>query len=304
MEYFSDVESGEVLRVENEISHAVWCGISSYIEGLIEKGAFGDSFPSYCADGQDCIGTDRKRFGSLLQLEIPEIEYPFVIEKPKDSDVWVGIIKEPFTPNYLDILDLIQFCYKNIASPIMGDYHSYYRHYHIQSFNREEGQIEFGKQIEMIFKRNNLAYKLLDNGNIERILNPELEALARQSFKTKDDDLNNLIYKANIKMKDPDAGVRYEALKDLFDAWERIKTVYNPDKDKKGSMKDLLESCAKDEQFRLELGMEAKSLTDMGNKFFIRHSEISQVKLTDSDHIEYLYHRLISFIYLLSKKVS
>jgi len=66
----------------------------------------------------------------------------------------------------------------------------------------------------------------------------------------------------------------------------------------------LLDSCSSDAAFRTELETEAKTLTNIGNTFFIRHSEMSQVKLSDSDHIECLFHRLASFMLLLTKKLG
>jgi len=69
-------------------------------------------------------------------------------------------------------------------------------------------------------------------------------------------------------------------------------------------MTQLLNAVSSTPEFREELESEAKALTNIGNAFFIRHSEVSQVKLQDSDHIEYLFHRLASFLYLLAKKLG
>ena len=54
-----------------------------------------------------------------------------------------------------------------------------------------------------------------------------------------------------------DVQVRYEALKELWDAFERIKTVFNPSQGKKHSMTQLLDICASDSEFRKQLESEA-----------------------------------------------
>lgn len=303
MKYFSDSERGSLPRTKNEIPHNVWLGLTAYIQGLIDTGWFGEKFPELCPDGQGCYGTNEKTFSLALQAEILGIEYPFVTEKEEDPDSWTS--KEvPFTPSYLDVLDLVQFCYANVSKPTLGQYHSYYGHHHIASFDRQSAQDEFSVKIDTIFTRNGLAYELLADGQIQRVVCGSLSSVIQQTPKTSEQELNDLLEHANRKICNSDVRVRYEALKELWDAFERIKTVSAPEKNKKQSMTLLLDSCSSDPKFRSELETEAQTLTSIGNAFFIRHSEMSQVKLADSDHIEYLFHRLASFMLLLTKKLG
>lgn len=44
---------------------------------------------------------------------------------------------------------------------------------------------------------------------------------------------------------------------------------------------------------------EAKKLTTIGNSFQIPHTETDKEPLADSAHVDYLYARLLSLIYLL-----
>lgn len=303
MKYFSDSERGALPRTKNEIPHNVWCGLTAYIKKLIDTGAFGESFPKICPDGQGCCGTDEIGFSLALKAEMSGVDYPFLIEKEESPDSWMSN-KIPFTPDYLDVLDLVQFCYANVSKPKLGQFHSYYGHYHIASFERQIGQNEFLDKIDTIFSRNGLAYQLLPSGEIIRVLNHSLGAVIGKITKTLDQELNELITRANTKICNIDVQIRYESIRELWDAFERVKTVFEPSQDKKQSMALLLDKCASDNEFREQLEAEAKILTTIGNSFFIRHSEISQVKLNDSDHIEYLFHRLVSFMYLLVKKIG
>lgn len=123
MKYFSDSERGALPKTKNEIPHNVWLGLTAYIQGLIDTGCFGERFPELCPDGQGCYGTNEKMFSSALQAEILEIEYPFVTEQEEDPDSWVSK-KVPFTPSYLDVLNLfssvisisVSLCWVNIIS--------------------------------------------------------------------------------------------------------------------------------------------------------------------------------------------
>ncbi|MDH6026655.1 AbiJ-NTD4 domain-containing protein [Vibrio splendidus] len=302
MKYFSDSERGALPRTKNEIPHNVWLGLTAYIQSLIDNGWFGEKFPELCPDGQGCYGTNERTFSSALQAEILGIEYPFVTEKEEDLDSWDSK-KVPFTPSYLDVLDLVQFCYANVSKPILGQYHSYYAHHHIASFDTQSAKDGFLEKINTIFTRNGLAYELLRDGQINRVVSSSLNAVIQQTQKTSEHVLNELLEHANSKILNPDVRVRYEALKELWDAFERIKTVSKPD-NKKQSIAIMLDICSSYAEFRTELETEAKSLTNIGNSFFIRHSEMRQVKLSDSDHIEYLFHRLASFMVLLTKKMG
>ena len=70
MKYFSDTERGALPRTNNEIPYNAWCGVTAYIQKLIDTGYFGEQFPELCPDGQGCCGTDEKGFSLALKAEI------------------------------------------------------------------------------------------------------------------------------------------------------------------------------------------------------------------------------------------
>ena len=87
-------------------------------------------------------------------------------------------------PDTIEILDLLEFCWRHIGDPIQGSSHSYFSHVHL-SFNRPLGQNKFCQQINSIFNRNQLAYTLTGEGRIERLGPPVLrEELASAEFVT------------------------------------------------------------------------------------------------------------------------
>lgn len=120
MEYFSDKERGPVQRINNEVTTKVWAGLVSYINVLANNGYFGKDFPEECPDGQGCVGTEVKDLKAALQAEIPNLDWPLATEvESEESSSWFRDMV-PFVPNYLDVMDLLQFCYKHVAIPVKG----------------------------------------------------------------------------------------------------------------------------------------------------------------------------------------
>lgn len=301
MEYYSDQINGSKPRDVEIIPPNVWGGIVALVNGLVASGAFGKYFPEECPDGQGIYATNEEAFKLALNAEVPNIEYPFVT-KESDSDDWMAK-EEEFSPNYLSVLDFIQFCYEHVSKPIQGSHHSYFNHYHL-SFDCDEGKDNFRSSVNRIFSRNGISYELKDTGSIIRLA-PEVlsDALNTARFSTSDSTLNRMLEESRDKFLNPDETIRRESLERLWDAWERIKTILNPE-NKKASATLLLEKCASEENFRELLNEEAKALTTIGNKFHIRHSEVGQVEIQTSSQIDYIFHRLFSFILLASKSLA
>lgn len=298
-EYFSDREVGPKPRVGQEISPGAWGGIVGVVESMIETGAFGINFPATCNDGDGIIGADRRAFALAAQADIPELEWPLVTEKRAD-DLFDLSPSFPFAPPTLVILDLVEFCHRNVGQPIKGHYHQYFGHHHL-TFDREAGQREFKAQMNRILARNGLGYELRADGTVARLAPPVLrEALAAAVFMTGDATLDQLLNEACAKFLSPNSGTRRESLEKLWDAWERMKTVANPDK--KAGITALLNKASADPTFRARLELEANELTKIGNEFQIRHFETNKIPIQEDGQVDYLFHRMFSLILLLSPK--
>lgn len=294
MEYFSDKEKGPKPRTLEIISANAWGGIVALVESLILTGGFGEYFPEICPDGAGPIGTDERAFRLALQAEVPEIEWPLRTTEEKDYE------QIPFSPDTLVVLDFTQFCFAHVAKPIQGGYHPFFQHHHL-SFDTEAGKNEFLQKVNRIFLRNGIAYELCNDGNVIRIAPPGLrEELASAEFQTGDKILDQMLDEARRKFLSPDPAIRKEAVERLWDAWERLKSADDPS-NKKKSITQLLNKAAIEPQFRELLEEEARKLTDIGNSFHIRHSEMTQIAIKNSLHLDYLFHRLLSLIILLLK---
>jgi hypothetical protein len=274
-DYYSDEIYEPRKPTIEEIQDNVWKGIHAVImKWYLEK-----SFIGYGNNGI---------FENLLSAEIEGLSWP------------TGTSKKPET---IKILDLIQFCYKNIVSPTKDYYHLFETYGNNSRTERLIGQKAFKDEINLILKRNGVIYQLNENGSISRLIPDEFIGCVRRSiFNSGDAALDELLNLAREKFLDSKPDVRKDALEKLWDAWERLKTLENHDKNK--SMSITLEEVSSEINFRKRLDAESKELSEIGNKFRIRHHETDKIPLESSNHVDYLFYRMFSLIYLILKSTN
>lgn len=293
-DYFSDREQGPRPRTEEIISPVAWGGVVALIQSLISSGAFGARFPAPCPDGQGTIGTDECSLSLAVLAEMPGLNWPLQTTERVEYEL------QAFAPDTLLVLDLIEFCYRSVGKPIQGSHHSHFGHYHL-SFDIDEGKDAFRADINRIFSRNNLAYELGSVGQVVRLAPTVLrESLSSAIFRTGDQTLDTMLEDSRVKFLNPASAIRRESLERLWGCWERLKSLENTNK--KLSVESLLAKASPGTAFRTALNTEAQALTEIGNSFHIRHTEVSQAAVTDSAHVDYLFHRLYCMIQLLLSK--
>lgn len=298
-DYFSDRERGPRARTEEVILPTVWAGVVAAVQAFVNNGSFGVRFPERCPDGQAVCGCDVDALAAAVRAEIPGLAWPLEIMQTVEEDFLIR--QEPFAPDTLLILDFIEFVHASVARPIQGKHHEFFSHYHL-TFDQNAGQADFRATINRMFARNGLAYEMLSDGRIVRVLPPVLgDHLKRTFFRTSDRILDTMLEECRAKFSDPDPLVRREALERLWDAWERLKSLADPN-DKKRSIGNILDVVAGEPSLRARLESEAKELTDIGNSHLIRHSEVRQIPVIDVDHVDYLFHRLFAMILLMLRK--
>lgn len=298
MDYFSDRELGPRPRTHEVFSPVAWAGVVALVEALANKGAFGRSFPALCPDGTAIYGTDTHSLKSAIEAEIDGLTWPLQTEADIEDDFMAT--RKPWCPNTLLALDFIEFAWRKVAHPIAGKYHDFFHHNHLE-FNEEAGRHSFREDINRILARNSMAYEVGDNGKVKRILPAVIaDALARAYFRTGDATLDVMLEESRRKFSDPDPLIRREALERLFDSWERIKSM--ADSNKAQSVKIILDRCATAPEFRKALENEARELTQIGNSHLLRHHEVQQSPLIDTEHVDYLYHRLFALVELIIRK--
>lgn len=298
-DYFSDRQNGPRARTEQVISPTVWAGLVATVQALINSGAFGLRFPERCPDGQATCGGDAEALSGAVSAEMPGLAWPLETVCIDGEDYFAK--RQPFAPDTLLVLDFIEFVHASSAKPISEKYHDYFSHHHL-TFDQEAGQEDFRVTVNRIFARNGVAFEMLPNGRIERVLPPVLgEELTRTLFNTGDRTLDNMLDECRAKFSDRNPLVCREALERLWDSWERLKSLADPS-DKKRSVKIILDAVTSEPSLRDRLETEARELSSIGNSHLIRHSEISQVPVIDVDQVDYLFHRLFAMIQQMLRK--
>ncbi|MCB2403555.1 hypothetical protein [Rhizobium ruizarguesonis] len=290
MTYFSEKEEGERPQEKEEIGEGTWGGIRALITARIDDGSFGATYPISCEDGRGPIGTDADTLWQAMRAEIPNLQERMLPPWYHREDM----------PRTLDVLDMIQFCWRCVGKPIQVSYHQHFQHHHLR-FDVEEGRENFRIDANRILRRNGLAYELKEDGSIERLLPPMLrEALTSAHFQTLDSELNRMLEAARSRILDPDEEIRREALEKLWDAWERLKTQ-GAGSDKKAQTNALLDATAGSSSpvLRKALENEAHELTWIGNNMQIRHSEKGKERVAKVEHVDYLFHRLFSLVQVI-----
>lgn len=129
-------------------------------------------------------------------------------------------------------------------------------------------------------------------------LNLNNELLFNKEIKTDDNNLNDLINESKqLYLK----GEKQLALEKIWDSFERLKTYYSSDK--KNSIKQICELLSHDLNFEF-FDNEYGKLTDIGNKYQIRHFEKGKNPIKSEETKEYLFFKMLALINLSVNKIN
>lgn len=254
-------------------------------------------YPEECEDGYVCCGLDWTKFNTALNFEIPSLY--------RNSNGYIG---KPSKNWYRDseeydqyaLLDYIEFIVQNCKDVEVGNFHSYFGHYHLKFKQTRWVYSVFKSEINDIFTKMGLLYKLTDDKIIERIvenspLTPDIEASISQ---VQEQGVRELLQEALVLYKQPYQGSRRNAVEKIWDALERLKTYYTS-MDKKDSASQIVNDIAGGQASFVELFDEKfKALTKIGNNYRIRHHETDKIDITDDRHFDYFFNRCLSLVAL------
>lgn len=302
MGYFSERELGTPVCDSEVLTIPIWNGLITIIQSFISNNALSQKFPLQCPDGIGIYGCDEGLFNDKIKALIPNIDTPLSRIEEKPSYPWTGEEKE-YTIDIYSVLDLIEFIYKNLSDPILyGTIHSYFGHYHLKFKDEGLNKKDFQEQVNELFRRNKIAF-LLENGVIKRTLPKSIVGIINQKFTTADSRLNELLQESTYNIIKPDMSSRINALEKLWDAFERLKTYYS--ENKKTSIEQIIKELSNGNALlETDLNAECKSLTTIGNTYQIRHFEKDKQEIKSTEHIDYFYFRMFSFINLFTQKMK
>jgi hypothetical protein len=290
---FTERHSGAVPRAKEQLDEVTRNGLLEIVKARVDEEWFGDSFQAMCPDGRGNAGCDKARLETIMKA--------YSVIWPADQKIYGRNSEDEQPPSDGQIFDLIEFSYEHVSEPTVHAFHSFFGHSHY-SYNQKSGREKFEQEVNRLFERNGMAFNL-EHGEVTRLAPAVLqETLAGTTFRTGDDILDELLEAARNKFFNRLLDVRRESLEKLWDAWERLKTV-EPGRDKKASTKSLLDKTSSEPVFRELIEEEARELTDVGNRFMIRHTETNKVPIVSSGHVDYLFGRMFSLV-LLALKAS
>ena len=138
----------------------------------------------------------------------------------------------------------------------------------------------------------------LRGGKIE-IIQPIIQVVKP----SKDNDLKTLIESASRLYQNKTSDDSQFALEKIWDALERVKTYFGGDK--KQSIEKVIDCVSGDNQHIHQLiNDELKALTDIGNKYQIRHFEKGKHAISNKNMRNYLFMRCQALINLILQSVE
>ena len=253
-------------------------------------------FPEYCSDYNMVIcGVDLNKFFQYVHVRIPDLFY---------SDGYDGIqivpYEEPTEAQQYALLDFIEYIARYVKTVKEGKYHEYFQHYHLSFSDDNSAFLDFRNGLNEVFQMAGLSYTMTENKQIERIT--EMDTIVNEAQETvsgfEEPGLRELVEESIAFYKSPYPANHKIATEKIWDALERIKTIYVADGiDKKRSSEMLITAISNGSaEFQVLFNTEYKALTDIGNKFRIRHHETDKVDIIDDRYYDYFYNRCLSLI--------
>ena len=241
----------------------------------------------------DYVAFDEKGFITRIKIRIPSLfrdEYDRICAPAYDDEY-----------DQYALLDLIEFFAQNIKDISERWNNERYRNYKtIDCHNSSDVFENFQEAINEIFTESGLLYELTDEKIIERIVeNSPLTTEIENTFAAVHEvGTRELLKDAVALYKTPNPTARQDSVEKIWDALERLKTYYTT-LDKKHSSKKIVNDMANgNDDFADLFNNEFKVLTDIGNKYRIRHHETDRIDITDVRYYDYFFNRCLSLIAL------
>ena len=251
-------------------------------------------FPEYCDDNAEQVcGGDRNSFKNYLLFRIPGLLFDYLgsVVAPTGDDF-----------NQFALLDYIEFVGQTIKDYQRQDYHSFFQHQHIKILDSNTVFEDYRKEINEAFSLTGLLFVLDKTKQVERITDADAQIASTLApiEKLEEPGLKQLIMDAIHLYKNPRPEIYHTAVEKIWDALERIKTVWVASGlDKKASMTELINKMSNGKKEYIDLfDSEFRALTDIGNHFRIRHHEMDKIDISDEQYYGYFFNRCFSLVSL------
>lgn len=205
-------------------------------------------------------------------------------------------------------LDLFDFGYGNLEDRLA----SYFTPYLFDIIELQYDELSMGEKtnfqqsINRLFKTQKIAFRLSDRGLIEQVIDYEVLSpeLIDKIEKISEPGVAELTEEAIKRHMQPTASSQKDAVEKIWDAFERVKTIYTG-LNKKASAEKLIDEISGDtDGFADILNREFAELTKIGNEYRIRHHETDKKEIRDIRHYNYLFNRCLSVIILAAEYIK
>ena len=254
------------------------------------------NFPEYCPDFNNVVcGVDLNKFFQYVHVRIPDLFY-----HEGYGGIQIVPFADPSEKQQYALLDFIEYIARYIKTIKQNSFHDFFQHYHLSFIDDNNAFNVFRQGINEVFQMAGLSYKLTENRQIERIT--EMDAMVDEALESvaaiEEPGLRELVAESVSFYKSPLPANHKIATEKIWDALERIKAIFMKDGvDKKKSSEKLMDLIsAGNNDFRDLFNTEYKTLTDIGNKFRIRHHETDKIDINDDRYYDYFYNRCLSLI--------
>lgn len=295
MAYFSERsglkrEIEKTKQINNDVYSAIMDVCKKYFHNLTWK------FSVNCRD--DFTNKDYQTFDNNSFLVRVKLKFPSLFSAV------TGVFCADVKPNeefQYSFLDFIEYIAENIKDIKEGWNNPIYKNFwYIECKTTCEIFNVFQSEINEIFIDAGVLYKLNKNKQIERVIENDIitSDIIDKIHAISENGLKDLLEVAILKHKSPKEQENKDAVEKIWDALERLKTYYT-DLDKKESSTKIINDMADSNSEYITLfTTEFKALTEIGNKFCIRHHETDKIDITDIRHYDYFFNRCLSLIAL------
>jgi hypothetical protein len=257
------------------------------LDNFAERDFFASAAPDHCSDGHDYYWEP----GAVRKALIGQM----------------GPVDWPLDPNNLEsvpddrVVEYVEAFFQLVQRPTDSWFHQFCGSSHPTSFDRAGGRYDYTVSVNALLSHFETGLRL-QNGKIRSsgspILGPRLaETLPFGS----DDHLRNLVTMALTDFVSANPQKRWNALRHIADAYERIKSSQVPG-NKRRSVAALVGMLRPEEGLASHLDALLREMTTLSNDLTIRHHEVGTVEITQDaeliDFLFYSYYNLIRFALL------
>ncbi|MFN3073173.1 AbiJ-NTD4 domain-containing protein [Acinetobacter sp. TY2] len=328
---------GNKIRINENINFTFWKKLTQIFEEMYKNDYFSKKYPIILPwfEEDSYYGSTIEMFyaGSTYKCNSKELSddlafhigdefgWPLKTQKMLSPKVLNGYQLstkfENWMPSIDQVFDLIEFFYSRTHSVKVesinyeGDLGEFEK-FNILSFPEGDNSAkeDFSEKVNTLLRDARIIYEFDSHaGQIKTIISAETKQLINNALNNKlfyhDAIYQEMLQNACNEISSCRRKESYEALKKLWDAYERLKCYFDPKTqiEKKDSSQKIVDLFSETPIFQIEVSEEMFKLSKLGNKLTIRHSETYQEDLRDSRQINYLFNRCLAMIVLIQDQI-